>query len=145
VPVQGALDDTSELERVLIHEFTHALVQAVAPRGLPVWLHEGLAVSFEPNGSDWADRQLADIQDRLSLERLAGGFGKMSTQDARLAYAQSTSLVAALVAQGGHAAIGAVLQDVARGETFAAAFERQFLMTLDDFAASVIAPVDQLR
>ncbi len=145
VPVRGALDDAGELERVLVHEFTHALVQAVAPRGVPVWLHEGLAVSFEPSGSDWADRQLTRSTARLPLTRLAGSFESLSTDEARIAYAQSAAIVATLVERGGAAAVGAVLQDIARGDGFAVAFERHFFMTYDDFVASLAAPIDLLR
>lgn len=145
VPVRGALADSRELERVLIHEFTHALVQAVAPRGIPVWLHEGLAVQFEPSGSEWADGQLARSSQRLPLSRLAGSFAPLSTEEARLAYAQSAGLVAALFERGGAAAVGAVLQDIARGDAFAVAFERHFFMTYDDFVASLATPVDLLR
>jgi len=137
VPVRGALADPRELERVLI--------QAVAPRGVPVWLHEGLAVQFEPNGSAWADGQLARSTARLPLARLAGSFSALSTDDARLAYAQSAGLVAALFERGGAAAVGAVLQDIARGDAFAVAFGRHFFMTFDDFVASLAAPVDLLR
>jgi tetratricopeptide (TPR) repeat protein len=145
VPVRGALDDARELERVLIHEFTHALVQAVAPRGVPVWLHEGLAVAFEPSGGDWADRQLARSTLRLPMTRLAGSFESLSTEEAGVAYAQSGALVAALFERGGASAIGAMLQDIARGDAFAVAFERSFFMIFDDFVASLATPVDLLR
>lgn len=145
VPVRGALDEERELERVLIHEFTHALVQAVAPRGVPVWLHEGVAMAFEPGGSDWADRQLTRTPARLPLARLADSFQSLSTDEARLAYAQSGSIVAVLFERGGAAAVGAVLQDIARGDGFAVAFERHFFMTYDDFVASLAAPIDILR
>jgi len=145
VPVRGALADPGELERVLVHEFTHALVQAVAPRSVPVWLHEGLAVQFEPQGRAWADGQLARSTTRLPLATLAGSFGSLSPEDARMAYAQSATLVAALLERGSASAVGAVLQDIARGDAFAVAFERYFYMTFDDFIASLAAPIDLLR
>jgi tetratricopeptide (TPR) repeat protein len=72
IPVRGTAADSGELERVLVHEFTHALVQSVAPRGVPTWLHEGLAVAFEPDGEGWAAAQLAGTPDRLPLGRLTG-------------------------------------------------------------------------
>ena len=62
VPVRGALTNPEELDRVLTHEFTHALVQSIAPRGVPTWLNEGLAVTFEPNGPAWSDAQLGKLQ-----------------------------------------------------------------------------------
>lgn len=144
VPVGGAAD-SRELERVLIHEFTHALVQSVAPRAVPRWLHEGLAVVFEPDGAEWGHRLLADATTRLPLARLGDSFSTLSPTEARLAYAQSAAIVSALLERGGAAAIGAVLQDIARGDAFAAAFERHFFMTYDDFVASLEAPLDLLR
>lgn len=145
VPVRGTAADSRELERVLIHEFTHALVQSVAPRGVPRWLHEGLAVVFEPDGAEWGHRQLASSTRRLPLGGLGDSFATLSTADARLAYAQSAAIVGTLFERGGAAAIGAVLQDIARGDAFAAAFERHFFMTYDDFVASLEAPLDLLR
>lgn len=145
VPVRGALADAHELERVLVHELTHALVHAVAPRGVPVWLHEGLAVQFEPQGGAWAARELTRSVMRLPLAQLAGSFTSLSAEEARAAYAQSAAIVASLFERGGAAAVGAVLQDIARGDAFAVAFERYFSMTFDDFVASLAAPIDLLR
>jgi tetratricopeptide (TPR) repeat protein len=78
VPVGGALMNRAEFERVLAHEFTHALVQSVAPRGVPTWLNEGLAVAFEPRGPEWTEVQLASSNYRIPLQRLAGPFDKLS-------------------------------------------------------------------
>ncbi len=133
IPVRGTAADSGELERVLVHEFTHALVQSVAPRGVPTWLHEGLAVAFEPDGEAWAAAQLAVTPDRLPLSRLTGSFAPLSATEARLAYAQSAGLVRAMLDRGGPLAVGALLQDVARGDPLQAAFERQYLMSFDAF------------
>src|SRR2546428_161582 len=42
VPMRGALDKSTELDRVLAHEFTHALIRTLASRNVPMWLNEGL-------------------------------------------------------------------------------------------------------
>lgn len=42
-------------------------------------------------------------------------------------------------------AADAVLQDIARGDAFAVAFERHFFMPYDDFVASLATPIDLLR
>ena len=145
VPVRGTAADSKELERVLAHEFTHALVQSIAKRTLPMWLHEGLAVMFEPGGDQWIDTELTKSDTRLPLARLAGGFSALSSTEARRADAQSAGIVRALFERGGAAAIGALLQDVAQGDTFAEAFERRFFMTYDAFVASLETPLDLLR
>jgi tetratricopeptide (TPR) repeat protein len=137
VPVRGALMNPEELDRVLTHEFTHALVQSVAPRGVPTWLNEGLAVAFEPNGPAWADAQLGSSNYRLTLQRLASGFEKLSGAQARMAYAQSGVAVRTLIDQAGAAAMVALLQDIGRGDDFDTAFERRMLTTYASFAASL--------
>src|SRR5262249_39985036 len=38
VPMRGALDKRDELDRVLSHEYTHAVVRTLAARGVPSWL-----------------------------------------------------------------------------------------------------------
>ena len=137
VPVRGVRADSRELERVLAHEFTHALVQSVAPRGVPAWLSEGLAVLFEPTGDGWATEQLSSSARRLPLDRLAGGFVDLSGAEARLAYAQSASAVRALVDHGGAWAVVALLQDIAAGDNFETAFERRMFMAYESFATSL--------
>ena len=52
--MQGA-QQLAEFDRVLTHELTHAMLRSVAPRNLPAWLNERLAMYCEPlndsNGS----------------------------------------------------------------------------------------------
>ena len=139
IPVRGALANERELERVLTHEFTHALVQTVAPSGVPTWLNEGLAVTFEPDGEAWADSQLASSETRLTLDQLGRGFGALSTTDARVAYAQSAAVVRALLEQGGPPVVIGILQDLGRGDPFAAALERRLAMPFETFLATLEA------
>jgi tetratricopeptide (TPR) repeat protein len=137
VPMRGALMNPEELERVLTHEFTHALVQSLAPRNVPVWLNEGLAVLFEPNGGAHTDAQLASSDYRLPLQRLAGSFERLSGAQARMAYAQSAGAVRTLLEQAGALALVALLQDLGRGDTFEAAFARRMSTSYASFAASL--------
>ena len=140
LPVRGADTDPREFERVITHEFTHALVQSLAPRGVPMWrLQEGLAVMFEPDGAGWSENQLSNAAGRLPLPRLADSFATLSWAEARLAYAQSASMVRAMFDSGGPLAVGAVLQDIARGDTFATAFESRMFMPCDTFIAGLQA------
>jgi hypothetical protein len=137
VPMRGALQRPEELERVLAHEFTHALLRSLAPAGVPTWLNEGLAVLFEPGGLDWAAAELARSRSRLAPGRLSDGFGRLDGKDARLAYAQSAAAVHHLIDLAGTAALVALVQDLARGEPFAQAFERRALVPFDTFMAGL--------
>ena len=137
VPMRGALRRPEELERVLAHEFTHALVRSIAPRGVPTWLNEGLAVAFEPEGQRWAEDELSRTTTRLPPQRLAGGFAGLSGEEARAAYAQSAATVLRLLDLGGSAAVVGLLRDLAQGEAFAAAFERRMLVPFDTFVSGL--------
>ena len=124
---------------MITHEFTHALIQHVAPRGVPIWLQEGLAVMFEPDGAAWSQGQLAKEQARLPLKRLAESFERLSGSEARVACAQSAVIVRALFDAGGPLAIGALLQDLSSGQSCAAAFEQRFFQTYDGFITNLEA------
>ena len=118
---------------MLTHEFTHALVQSVARRGVPFWLHEGLAVLFE--GSDLAkkDNQVRDARVRIPLSRLERSFAGLSGADASLAYAESAIAARALVDQAGAAGVLNLLDDLGRGAAFADAFEKHAFVSYAEF------------
>jgi tetratricopeptide (TPR) repeat protein len=138
VPMRGALQQApGELERVLTHELTHAMIRAIAPRGVPTWLNEGLAVMFEPQGTQWAADTMAASQERMTLDQLAGSFEQFSGNQARIAYAESADAARRLFDEVGGAGVVAILQDIARGVPLADAFERRMLTPYSAFAASV--------
>jgi len=134
IPIRGALARPEELERVLSHELAHAMIQNIAPRGVPTWLNEGLAVTFEPHGTVWADAELAASPKRLPFARLARSFGTLQGDAARLAYAQSAVIAHRLFDAGGGAAVVAILQDLAQGIEFRAAFEQRLFIPYESFA-----------
>src|SRR4029079_6872828 len=59
VPMRGAGENGEDLDRVLAHEFSHALILEMATRGLPTWLNEGLASALESDNLDWATKRLS--------------------------------------------------------------------------------------
>src|SRR5688572_1928485 len=83
IPVRGALDRPEELRRVLFHELAHAMVESIAPHGVPAWLAEGLAATFEPDGTLRAQADLERAGRRLSFRRLTRSFRDLSADDAR--------------------------------------------------------------
>jgi hypothetical protein len=56
VPMRGADEKGEDLDRVLAHEFSHALIRSLATRGLPTWLNEGLASVLESDDLGWATK-----------------------------------------------------------------------------------------
>jgi hypothetical protein len=139
VPVQGALQNAREFERVLAHEFTHALVRSIAPRGVPVWLNEGLAVLFEGTDLKPRQEQVRAAAVPLTLAQLEGSFGKLTTKEATLVYAQSAVAASALIEQAGAPALVNLLTDIGSGVPFAAAFERHVLMPFAEFQKRLAA------
>jgi len=101
VPVRGALEHPGEFERVLTHEFTHALVRSLAARNVPTWLNEGLAGVFERGDLDWAEQTVRDAKTLIPLDRLHGPFAGFSGGEAQLAYAESALAARYLLDQSG--------------------------------------------
>jgi len=145
IPVSGALRQTKELERILAHEFTHALIRSIAPRNVPTWLNEGLAVALEPGGVATSVEDLAAHRTRLPATRLASGFAGLSGAEARAAYAQSATAVQFLIERQGLPAVVALLHDIARGEPFADAFGNRMLLDYADFLAVLGAESNGLQ
>jgi tetratricopeptide (TPR) repeat protein len=139
VPMRGALNDPTSLERVLAHEFTHALIHSLAPRGVPQWLNEGLAQVFEPGGH----RGVATLQpqapdiDRpapgMPLSRLEKSFEGLDGNEARMAYLQSAEAARVLVEQAGTIGVLNLLSFIGEGMPFAQAFERATFVSYADF------------
>jgi peptidase MA superfamily protein/tetratricopeptide repeat protein len=97
IPVLGALRVPGELERVVSHEFVHALIQSVAPRGVPTWLNEGLATYFEPADHSWMLQRLRSAPATIPLARLEESFSQLDGVDPVLAYAESVVAARLLV------------------------------------------------
>ena len=137
VPLTDALDQRDELDRVLSHEFVHAVVAIVGGRTVPAWLNEGLATVLEPAGPKDAEATLARTDVRPALSKLHQSFVGFSRRDAEIAYASSARAVRRLIEQQGAAAVVALLEDLARGTPFASAFQQRIAMRYEDFAALV--------
>jgi len=89
VAVGGALRTPDALDRVMMHEFVHAAIAALAPRGVPAWVHEGLASVLESDDQAWVSTTLRTTKSRIALDQLAGGFDHLGRDLALVAYAES--------------------------------------------------------
>lgn len=88
IPVLGALKNPAELDRIVTHEYVHALVQQMFPR-VPGWLNEGLATLMEPGEHGWLTTRLRAARGMIPLAHLDEAFRTADGDEATLAYAQS--------------------------------------------------------
>ena len=89
LPVSGALRSPQVLERVVIHEYVHAVVRHAGGATVPAWLNEGLASYLEPGDKTWASKALRAARIRIPVEELEQGFGGFDGDSALIAYAES--------------------------------------------------------
>jgi len=137
VPMKGAGEQGEDLDRVLAHEFTHALIRSLATRGVPTWLNEGLASVLESDSLDWATSRLQKVAKVPSLSTLSSPFGKLSGADAQVAYAASALAAKRLLDEAGGPAITNLLRDLGDGVPFEEAFLHRIQMSLADFEVSL--------
>jgi hypothetical protein len=131
IPVAGKVDER-ELRRVMTHESTHAVVHSLAPRGVPQWLNEGLAVLMEQAGGP--PKRLAADATVPALARLEGTFADLTPAEAGNAYATSAAATQALLDRAGPMVIYNLLTNLGSGMRFDEAFERAALMPYKEFA-----------
>ena len=134
--MRGALDQREELDRVLSHEFTHALIRTLASRGVPAWLNEGLATALETGNLEWAEKQVAAPARRCRLRALQSGFGRFTGGQAQLAYATSALAARRLLDEAGGFAVANLLRDLGEGVPFETAFLHRIQRPFADFQAN---------
>ena len=137
LPIQGAFDHLEELDRVLGHEYVHALVATLGGRTVPVWLNEGLATVLEPDGLEWANQLLAREPRRLPFTRLDANFATLTPEQSAIAYAQSAVAVKTLLDMRGPSSLVQLLQALGRGTEFQIAFQQAMFMRYDDFIVTM--------
>jgi tetratricopeptide (TPR) repeat protein len=124
MPVRGASQNLQEFDRVLTHELTHAMLKSLAPRNLPVWLNEGLAMHFEGRDGLRSERRLAAAHLFVPLDVLRTSFTGLTAAQAALAYEESAFATRALIDRIGLSGVGLLLQDLDAGQSLEQAIER---------------------
>jgi tetratricopeptide (TPR) repeat protein len=137
IPVKGASDSADLLKKMVIHEYTHAVVFELSGQGCPTWLNEGLAQIMEGAGVDEADTVAMDYVKlkgpAIPLRSLGGSFTTMSSENAYGAYMMSLSAVDFLRKKYGMSSIKAILAGIKEGKTVDQAIQASLLISLDDF------------
>jgi tetratricopeptide (TPR) repeat protein len=136
VPMRGAGEKGEDLDRVLAHEFSHALIRSLATRNLPTWLNEGLASVLESDSLDWARDRVGKATRVPTLTALSGSFSKLGGGDAQVAYAVSALAARRLLDEAGGTAVANLLRDLGAGVDFEAAFLHRIQKSFAEFQVS---------
>jgi tetratricopeptide (TPR) repeat protein len=144
MPVAGATQNLQQFDRVLTHELAHAMIASIAPRNVPAWLHEGLAMHFEGDDAAAAERRLATTHAFVPLANLQGGFTGLTSNQATIAYDMSAFAVSALMTRIGASNLGILLQDLDRGSTIDTAMQR-YGLTFAEFETQLATGVGAKR
>ncbi len=139
VPMRGALANPPELDRVLAHEYTHALIHTLALRNVPTWLNEGLATVLEK------DSQVDALSGSQPLPRgvlgaLQTSFGRFTGEQAKLAYTVSARASRQLLDEAGGFAVANLLRDLGQGVTFDEAFLHRMPWSFESFESTLSSP-----
>jgi hypothetical protein len=136
VPMRGAVDEDAELDRVLAHELTHAVVHTLAASAIPTWLNEGLATALESPDLGWAHEAVARF-DPVPLDVLSRSFGRFTGGQATLAYATSALAVQQMLDEAGGIAVANLIRDLGDGVDFDKAFAHRIQRSFEDFEAAL--------
>ncbi|MDX1762871.1 MAG: peptidase MA family metallohydrolase, partial [bacterium] len=118
LPIGGLREKNDLLDRVVTHEYTHAVLHQMTGGRIPTWLNEGLAQYFEGEADGNHARNAAYIQktqDYIPLPNLEGSFLRMDANTASVAYTQSYTLVEQIIENHGIYAIQKLLSDLGDG------------------------------
>jgi tetratricopeptide (TPR) repeat protein len=123
IPAKGLRQRTEVLERIIFHEYTHALVHDLCQGRAPLWLHEGLAQMSEEQPIDAAAlaARVKAEGGAVPLQRLEGSFLGLPKARAETAYAESLLAAQYLIDQYGPYAQRELLRYLKQGDNIAAA------------------------
>jgi len=140
VPMRGARANPQELDRVLAHEYTHALVHSLAPRNVPAWLHEGLAAALETDLNQVNGAADSEPLPAGALAALQTSFGRFTGEQAKLAYETSARAARQLLDEAGGFAVANLLRDLGQGVDFNEAFLHRIQRPFASFEADLSTP-----
>ena len=144
LPVMGGLADRREFERVLTHEYVHALVHSVAAAGVPAWLNEGLAAALESGGADRARKAVARGT-IVPLSQLGRSFESLPVSAVPAAYGGSALAVLEILERVGPSRLMGLLTDLGAGADFDRAFTSWVQMPFADFEREWVEKVQAAR
>jgi len=101
IPFNYASLDIDELESIIRHELTHAILHRIAGDKVPAWLHEGIAQYKDGVNDSDVKKALKEavLNNRMvPISELQAGFGNIKdTAQVKVAYAESLDFIEHLI------------------------------------------------
>ncbi|MBI5892115.1 MAG: hypothetical protein HZB79_00390 [Deltaproteobacteria bacterium] len=139
LPVGGITQRTNLLEKVLFHEYTHAIVHRLSKGRAPTWLNEGIA-QYEDGtrGSEYAEilASIADNKISVSLMAIEGSFMGLNAASVQVAYIASISAAEYIINEFGISAVRNIFERIGNGEPLSSAVSNSLHMSYADLQAS---------
>ncbi len=136
IPIGGIEKETPGLRRLLLHEYTHAVVRAIT-KFCPSWLNEGLAQYFEGREIEVRQKEaltkIARSGKVPSLTNLEGSFTGLNGNQANLAYFFSLSSVRYMIDNFGMYRVKSVLDELALGADTGKAVDSAISLSYEEF------------
>lgn len=135
--VRVRMDDPAggeeEMQRRLRHEFTHAFINQLYSKELPLWFQEGVAQFYayhSPTDSFWKDNRLAELRKSmkgapwLTMERIQRIIAKKNVAPGLiyLAYLESEALCLHVAKERGDNWVPSLVEKLRAGRSFEDAF-----------------------
>lgn len=140
IPVGGLRERTEVLEKVIFHEYAHAVVHRMGGGRVPVWLNEGIA-QYEDGRNEGRDdlfRYLASAEKLVPLKYLEGSFMGLNQNQAIVAYGEGLSAVKYIMDEYGMGMLTRLVSSYKDGKGSEAAIKDTFQMTYKEFQESWI-------
>jgi len=135
IPAGGITNRTNLLERVLFHEYAHALVHRLSKGRAPVWLNEGIAQHVEGAVNENINEVLSFVaksEKPLSLRVFEGSFMGFNAPQALVAYSVSLSAAEYIINEFGMSAIKRILENIGQGKTLEQAISSSIYISYED-------------
>ena len=139
IPIGGVTSRTSLLERVLFHEYAHALVHRLSKGRAPVWLNEGIAQHVEGAANENVEQVLAVVsksEKPVPLRPFEGSFMGYNNMQASVAYSVSLSATEYIINEFGISAVRRILGNLGEGKTIEEAVSSGLYISYEDLQSN---------
>lgn len=120
IPISGLRSMTPELSGVLRHELTHSFVKQISHGQCPGWLNEGIAQLEQGRTTSPIGNRLAALYasgHQIPLNGLEAQFSIFSSEEAKVAYAESLAATEYIRNTYGMPSVQQILQRLGQGQS----------------------------